>query len=312
MAKPESVLVNDSVYGPCEITEPVLLDLMESPTLLRLRRINQLGIPPKYDPTNVFFSRYDHSVGVMVLLKNLGASLEEQVAGLLHDSSHTAFSHLIDWVLQTQEVQDYQDKTLADFLAKSEVSAILLRHGLQLEEIIDHHRFSLLEQEAPALCADRVDYTLRELVVRNGPPARLVPEMVRGLMVQEGRIIFNDLHPARCFGWNYLRLQRESWGVREHCIRNYLFARVLREAMVKGKFALDDFWQDDEYVLSKIEDELQFLRRPLKQIPGIQNIVEEELAVKQRFVDPAFKWGDEIKTLTAVMKKYPKPQHFVS
>lgn len=310
MGSLESVLINDSVYGACEIAEPVLTELLQSPTMLRLRGINQLGIPPKYNPTTVFFSRYDHSVGVMVLLRNLGAALNEQVAGLLHDSSHTAFSHMIDWVLQAQERQDYQDKTLADFLAKSEVPAILSRHGLQPEEVTDHHRFPLLEQEAPKLCADRVDYALRELVVRNDPPARLVPEMVAGLTVSDGQIIFNDLHPARCFGWNYNNLQQKSWGNREHCIRNFLFSRVLREAMAKGALTLDDFWQDDAYVLQKIQTELEFLRRPLSQIPEAGNIKEGDLRVKQRFVDPAFKWGSGIKTLSEV---WPiKPQHLVA
>lgn len=319
MGRSESVLINDSVYGACEIAEPVLIELLQSPVMLRLQGINQLGMPPEYDPSSVFFSRYDHSVGVMVLLRNLGASLEEQVAGLLHDSSHTAFSHLIDWVLQTQDKQNYQDLTLTDFLAKSEVPAILSRHGLQLEEVIDHHRFTLLEQEAPALCADRVDYTLRELVVRNGPPTRLVPEMVRGLMVKDGKIIFNDLHPARCFGWNYLRLQRESWGSREHCIRNYLFAQVLRTAMQEGVLTLADFWQEDTFVLQKIQTELELLRRPLNQLPGVRDIKRKDLRIKPRFIDPTLKWGGEIRTLSEVspdfaasIRMYKKPQYLVS
>lgn len=310
MTKPESVVIDDCVYGSCEITEPVLIKLLQSPTMLRLKGINQLGIPPEYDPTNVFFSRYDHSVGVMVLLRNLGAALNEQVAGLLHDSSHTAFSHMIDWVLGTREREDYQDKTLVSFLERSEVPVVLSRHGLQLKDVTDHHRFPLLEQEAPKLCADRVDYALRELKVRNGPPARLVPEMVAGLTVLDEQIIFNDLHPARCFGWNYNNLQQKSWGSREHCIRNYLFARVLREAMVKGVLTLDDFWQDDAYVLQKIQPELEFLRRPLGQIPEAGNIRREDLRVKQRFVDPALKWGSGIKRLSEV---WPiKPQYLVA
>jgi HD superfamily phosphohydrolase len=34
----------------------------------------------------------------MLLVRRLGASLEEQIAALLHDVSHTAFSHVIDSV----------------------------------------------------------------------------------------------------------------------------------------------------------------------------------------------------------------------
>ena len=55
MKKLESVFINDVVYGPCEITEPVLIELLQSPAMLRLQGINQLGIPPEYDPTTVFF-----------------------------------------------------------------------------------------------------------------------------------------------------------------------------------------------------------------------------------------------------------------
>lgn len=45
----------------------------------------------------------------MLLLRKLGASLNEQIAGLLHDASHTAFSHTADWVLGHKETEDYQD-----------------------------------------------------------------------------------------------------------------------------------------------------------------------------------------------------------
>jgi len=53
-------------------------------------------------------TRFDHSVGVMLLIRKLGAGsspasalLKEQVAALLHDVSHTAFSHVIDYVSVT-------------------------------------------------------------------------------------------------------------------------------------------------------------------------------------------------------------------
>ena len=47
-------------------------------------------------------TRYEHSVGVMLLARRVGGGLREQVAALLHDVSHTAFSHVIDHVFHDQ------------------------------------------------------------------------------------------------------------------------------------------------------------------------------------------------------------------
>jgi HD superfamily phosphohydrolase len=44
----------------------------------------------------------------MLLIWRLGGSLREQLAGLLHDVSHAAFSHLIDHVLDVAE-EDYHE-----------------------------------------------------------------------------------------------------------------------------------------------------------------------------------------------------------
>ena len=80
----------DRVYGETEIADPALLGLIGAPTFQRLRGVRQAG------PSAIAFpfkdvTRFEHSLGVHVLLRRLGASRKEQVAGLLHDISHTAF-----------------------------------------------------------------------------------------------------------------------------------------------------------------------------------------------------------------------------
>ncbi|MCH8317407.1 MAG: hypothetical protein IIA88_02745 [Bacteroidetes bacterium] len=60
----------DRIYGEEEITEPILIELIESPALQRLKNISQLGMPQEYNYKKVF-SRYEHSVGVLILLRRL-------------------------------------------------------------------------------------------------------------------------------------------------------------------------------------------------------------------------------------------------
>jgi len=102
--------IHDRVYGEVQIDNPVLIELMHSAPLQRLKRINQAGVA-QYVLPRKNITRYEHCVGVMILLKRLGASLEEQIAGLLHDVPHTAFSHVIDFVFASER-HDYHENFL--------------------------------------------------------------------------------------------------------------------------------------------------------------------------------------------------------
>ena len=87
----------DRVYGEVSIEDPAILDLIGCATFQRLKGIRQAG------PSALTFpfkdvTRFEHSLGVFILLRRLGAPRREQVAGLLHDISHTAFSHAVDFI----------------------------------------------------------------------------------------------------------------------------------------------------------------------------------------------------------------------
>src|SRR5580658_5391659 len=80
-------IIITTIYGSATITEPILIELLQSQAINRLQHINQYGIMKFV--TKEEYTRYEHSVGVLYLLRHFGASLEEQVMGLLHDVSHT-------------------------------------------------------------------------------------------------------------------------------------------------------------------------------------------------------------------------------
>src|SRR3989338_7468896 len=151
------MLIRDEIYGDVEITEPVLTELLNSSALLRLQKIQQFGTPNKYLPYPGY-SRYKHSVGVLLLLRRLGANIEEQVAGLTHDVSHTAFSHIIDWVVGSTAKEDFQDSNHRNYIYTSKLNEVFLKHGFDPEKLAVHYHYTLLEQDSPALCADRIDY----------------------------------------------------------------------------------------------------------------------------------------------------------
>ena len=115
----------DKIFGEVEISEPVILDLINSPTIQRLKEIDQAGYFEPYFPKSKH-TRFEHSVGAYILLNKFNAPAEEQIAGLIHDVSHSAFSHCVDYVLDegSEKEQSHQDNVFEDFVLKSEIPAI--------------------------------------------------------------------------------------------------------------------------------------------------------------------------------------------
>ncbi|WP_394530364.1 HD domain-containing protein [Priestia aryabhattai] len=122
----------DELYGNFE-AEGVLLELIQSDPVQRLKGIYQGGasrfVNEKWNTT-----RYDHSVGAMMLVHRLGGSLEEQIAALLHDVSHTAFSHVIDYVLEQKE-ENYHEMIYEQIVTGSSIPSILTSAGLNWRDI---------------------------------------------------------------------------------------------------------------------------------------------------------------------------------
>jgi hypothetical protein len=290
--------IEDRIYGVFSVEAPVLRELVTTPSFERLQRIAQFGIPDRYYHLKNF-SRYEHSLGVMILLAKLGASEAEQVAGLLHDVSHTAFSHVIDWVMGDSLKEDYQDKHHESVVVNSEIADILRKYGYDPQGIANFERFPLLDRHAPDLCADRVDYAFREF------PRAIAKECFGHVTVAHQKVVFDSQESAYLFAHNFLLLQMNHWGGYEAVSRYRIFADVLRQAIQEGVIEYDDFWQDDEHVLSKLERDgreeisagLRVLRnRSLASLPQSSKVVQK----KFRHVDPEFLDGDVLVRLSDV------------
>jgi hypothetical protein len=263
----DPITIHEKIYGEYRIAEPVIMELLAAPSVQRLKGISQLGVPDRYHHLKGF-SRYEHSVGVMLLLRSLGARLDEQIAGLLHDVSHTAFSHVVDWIIAGQGGQEgYQDEQHKRIIASSELAGILRKYGYDPYQIADESRFPLLEQESPKLCADRIDYTLRELGVEKARP------YLASLAVADGRIIFTSIEAARAFASDFLGLQKGNWGSFESASRYTAFAQAVRYAIEGKIISFDDLWKDDEYVTHIMEN---------AQHPAIDAILEK---LKEKSLD---------------------------
>jgi len=247
---------HDAIHGDVEITEPVLLELLNSTTLTRLQGVYQAGITALLGiaPT---FTRFDHSLGVCLLLRRLGAPLIEQIAGLLHDVSHTAFSHVVDFLFNHAN-QDYHERLFAETLAASDAAASLARHGYDWRVFLDAGRFPALEQSLPRLCADRLDYFLRDAVALGLASLAEVTWLLDHLAVVDGRIGVvavargEGLAAARWLGRTFMAADDACWSDLRELALYQLTADALAAGLAAGCIVAADLLGADRPLWGKL------------------------------------------------------------
>ncbi len=291
--------INDSIYGTFEIHEPVLADLLQSQAVQRLHGVLQHGITGLIGLTQPI-TRYEHSVGTMLLVRQLGGSLGEQIAALLHDISHTAFSHVIDYVWEDHDGQSYHDEMKETVVVGTDIPGILARHRYNWTQFMDETAFPLLEQPSPRLCADRIDYFLRDCIGLGLATQAEVDRAVADLVVGDGRIALKTIDVARWFGHTFMQADDASWANFREVGLYELTARAIRRGLALGLIVPDDFWLTDAVLWQKLhaaaDAELQTL---LAQVSLNTQFVWDEanptfrVSTKLRAVDPDI-WQDGV------------------
>ena len=286
--------IENKIFGSVEVTEPPLVDLVNSPPLQRLKGVHNGG-PCQYIHQNLEqMTRFNHSVGVMLLLRHFGAGLTEQLAGLLHDVSHTAFSHLADYVFGGDVYKlDYQDNILGEFILKSEIPEILARHGLAVEKVQDPHGFTLLEQEIPDLCADRLEYSLAHPMMARHLAPLSAQNILAHVVVEDHKFVMNSAAVA----WKYARAFL-SWYTLElagpRCVAAHqILADAIKRALTIGALVKEDMFGTDEQVLRKLRaaNDPHIIQLISALTPEFDCVIDElhpdlKSGVKFRYIDP--------------------------
>ncbi|MFD6511165.1 HD domain-containing protein [Bacillus sp. NPDC060175] len=245
------MIISDVIYGEFEV-DKVLEELILSKPVQRLKGVHQAGasylMNEKWDVT-----RFDHSVGVMLLIKKLGGSVEEQIAGLLHDVSHTAFSHVIDYVFDNKN-ESYHEEIFSSVLKNSEIPAILSKHGYNYEEILlDDSKWTLLEKSAPELCADRVDYTLRDMYTYGYISLEEAQNFLDDLIAVNGKMVLQNIEIAEWFTKTYYKEVIDFFMKPLNIYGNDMLAKTLKLALYKKVIHPDDFLLEDHELITKLQ-----------------------------------------------------------
>ena len=226
----------DIKYSTVTLDDPLVYELVMCPSFQRLKDIAQYGAYAYV--VGKPYSRFEHSLGVYYVLRSFGASRLEQVAGLLHDASHTIFSHVGDYVFgQGDGENSYQDDHHMVWLMGTEIPAILEKYGISLESV--NHKnpeFKMLEQKLPHLCADRIEYNFVAGLLENLITPGALAQLIEHLHYDHQQEIwyFDDAHQARIFADISVYNTQYVWGCPLSVECNKICATLIRRALDLG------------------------------------------------------------------------------
>lgn len=306
----------DRVYGEFDIAEPIILELINCQSLQRLKGIDQYGyrplwVKPDVDTGEYDNSRFAHSLGVYLLLRQYNVLLEEQISGIIHDVSHSAFSHCIDYVLDSGSEKEHsrQDNLFDSYVRTTEIPEIIKKFGFDLEHILDDKNFPLKEKNLPDLCADRIDYSLKTAVIFGELNERDKNEILENLTTENNNWVFKNFESAKKYAELFLKLNADYYAGFASAAMFRTVGDCLRYALQKGYISEENLYATDKLVIGEIEkfldkdEKLNLLfDRMNNKVKIINNPNNYDVSVfcKSRVVNPLFKNGRELKRVSDV------------
>ncbi|KAH8660614.1 hypothetical protein BX600DRAFT_514204 [Xylariales sp. PMI_506] len=242
------VIIEDEIYGRHIITEPVLVDLLCSTPLIRLKGVNQHGISGLLGITPPV-TRLEHSVGAFLQVRMVGAALDEQVAALLHDVSHTAMSHVVDFALSAPGEGSFHEVHKMRYVNTTSIPEILTRHGFVDLKPLDEELYPLVEQPAPRLCADRLDYGLRDAVAFGYLDVKDARRVVAALKAFPSAddpsrlLVLQSAELALTVARAYMACDRDVWGNTAHGDLYERTANLMRDLIRNGSVQEEELWR---------------------------------------------------------------------
>jgi len=195
-------IINDPVHGFIEIPKGLILNLVDTPTFQRLRRIKQLGQSSLVYPGAVH-TRFNHALGAMHLMrqaldvlkrKKVEISKQEyksaMVAILLHDVGHGPFSHALEHVI----IPDMHHEDMSLALMHDLDQHFKGKLGLAIDIFEGKYERPFFHQLVSGqLDMDRMDYLIRDSFFTGVAEGVVgIDRIIKILSVHQGKLVCED------------------------------------------------------------------------------------------------------------------------
>ncbi len=204
------------------------------------------------------YSRFDHSMGTALIIWHFTGDEKQALAGLFHDIATPVFAHVVDFLNGDHLRQESTESGTAERIAGDRRLCDLLKaHGLAVEQVADYHIYPIADNAPPALSADRLEYTLGNLLNYGFAGREEIAAFYKNLTVgqdEAGRpeLAFRTPETASAFAMAALRNSR-VYVADEDRFAMQALADLLRLALERGALSRGDLWETEPAVIAKLK-----------------------------------------------------------
>ena len=238
-----------------------LRDACETDVMLRLKCVG-MNCGCEYTSFPRFraiapYTRFDHSLGVALIVWQHTHDKRQAMAGLLHDAATPVFAHVVDFLKGDYLTQEATEAgTEAMIRASLELCAVLRKHGLTVDEVKDYHRYPIADNDSPHLSADRLEYSVGNMInygFSNCCKAKTLYEdiAVRENEFGEPELTFAHLEQASAFAALALECGK-VYVCDEDRYAMQRLAEVLADALKGSVITADDLGTTEPQVIAKL------------------------------------------------------------
>lgn len=284
-----------------------LVEYASVPEMQRLKGISMISACEytKLVPFNFFHTRYEHSIGVALIVWNFTKDKKQTIAGLYHDIATPAFSHVVDYIHGDYETQESTEEYTEKIIKKSkEIMNLLDRDSISIEEIRDYHLYPIADNNSPRLSADRLEYTLSNgLVTQDAFSLEAIDRIYKDLNILknedgEDEIGFKNLKNVEEYIERATRLWHLFSGNNENGIIMQFWTDILSK-MAKEKYIKEE----DLYKYSEQEIVEKIRNCPDKKISKAFEIFSNSEKIERSETEVKDKYCISVKT----KKRYTNP-----
>ena len=263
------------------------------------------------------YTRYDHSIGVALIIWNFTKDIKQSIAGLLHDISSPVFAHVIDFLNGDHETQESTEEKTEEIIENSlEIQAILRKYNLTTKDVYDYHMYPIADNDSPLLSADRLEYTLGNAYYYGFKSMEEIKYIYDDLTISknefdEDEISFKSLHKAIEFTSAAI-LNSKVYTCNEDRFSMQYLADLLKLAVNKNIITLDDFYTVENQVIIKLktDDELKSLWDNFRNLSQIYTSKEKPengywvtIPAKRRYINPQVVSQGRVSNLSQKLSK---------